>query len=195
MSEVNRVYRFVAEKYGIESILGDNIGYYIIEEESSVFESGDRKQELENIINTQDVSNVYGFCFDSEHVEGIDEGFVALGLKKELALDSEYELTEMIALHELAHLIEKLNLWDDLELKFDECDEILANKIVNHLDKWGGDILGHNLEFIKILNSLIKKVNANNSQHFMRIAMSKTLLDIENAIISKEIDEQYYGCE
>ena len=197
MEFVKTLYLYVAEKYGIEKTLGDNISYYKIEEEEFKFETGSSLLELEDVIKKHDLRKVYGFCVDTKHIEGIDKEFAALGIKADLipnVLDDTSELSEMIVLHELAHLIEKLSLSNSLKLEYNDCDKTLAEKIVLQLDKYGGDSLNHNLLFVQVLNGLIRRVHKENSSHFMRLAMSKTLIDIEQAIKDNEINESYYAC-
>jgi len=100
----------------------------------------------------------------------------------------------MIVLHELVHLIEQKRLSASIALDLSECDILLGKKIENHIKKTSDDLV-HNTNFVAILHHLIVNRTLNdNPTHLLRLAMSKTLLDIEEAILNEECAEDFYQC-
>ena len=100
----------------------------------------------------------------------------------------------MIVLHELAHLIDQQNLIDELDIVLNDCDFSIGDNISLRAERVDED-LTHNKVFGAILNNLIQRENrGDTAAYLLRLAMSKTLIDIEEAIVNNEMDEGFYRC-
>ncbi|HLP37049.1 hypothetical protein [Lacibacter sp.] len=196
IENVEGVFRCVAEKFNVPDILNVNTGFYKISGSEIQFVSGIRNEELDTIAKGQiKFGEVFGFYLDNTHLE-TTEFNAGIGLHvKFLPFNDEDpdELAEMIALHELAHLIEQQKLTNQLNIELEECDQAIGNKVEIHLNNWNPD-LGHNQEFVAILNYLIRREYPMDYAHKLRVALSLTLADIESDIVNEEEDESYYDC-
>lgn len=194
---VEGIYRYIAEKFNLDDLFNENTGFYIILETEVEFESGVQNVELEEKIQQQiSQGGAYGFYLDTTHLE-IDELIVSIGLQEQFVPYDENnpdEFSEMISLHELAHLIEMQGLSGQLGIELSECDFAIGDKIQQHLNRWDTDLV-HNREFVAILNHLIRREYPDNYTHKLRVAMSRTVIDIENDILEGDTDEDYYDCE
>jgi hypothetical protein len=197
IEDVAGVFRYVAEKFEILDVFNANTAFYQISGAEIQFISGIRNEALEAVAKSQiKCGKVYGFYLDTTHLD-IIEFNAGIGLHtKFLPFNNEddtNELAEMIALHELSHLIEQQKLTKQLGLKLEECDLAIGVKVEKHITKWGNDLV-HNQEFVAILNCLIRREYPMDYKHKLRVALSLTLIDIEGYIVSGEVDESYYDC-
>lgn len=196
IENVERVFRCVAEKFNVLDVFNFNTGFYQISRTEIQFISGIRSKEIETVANQHIVfGEVSGFYVDTTHLN-TTEFNAGIGLHvKFLPFNDEdpNELAEMIALHELAHLIEQQKLTNQLRIELEDCDLYIGKKIENHITKWREDIV-HNQEFVAILNCLIRREYPNNYAHKLRVALSLTLYDVENDIVADGRDESFYDC-
>lgn len=196
---VEQLYRAIALNYGIQSILANaNVNFYNIINGEAILEQEDiLNPQLHAIVIANTDSSVFAFYVDSLHFKNPEENLTfALAIRENLlpgALGYKALFTEMIALHELAHLIEQQNLVDQLGIILNDCDRTIGRLIEQRAARIEQD-LTHNNEFGAILHHLIQRQNPTNSQRSLRLAMSQTLLDIEQAILDGEIDENFYQC-
>ena len=196
---VEQLYRAIALNYGIQSILANaNVNFYNIINGEAILEQEDiLNPQLDAIVIANTDSSVFAFYVDSLHFKNPEENLTfALAIRENLlpgALGYNALFTEMIALHELAHLIEQQNLVDQLGIILNDCDRAIGTLIEQRAARIEQD-LTHNNEFGAILHHLIQRQNPTNSQRSLRLAMSQTLLDIEQAILDGEIDENFYQC-
>ena len=196
---VEKLYRAVASRYGIETILDTpNVSFYAIASGKAILEQEQiLNQALHEIVVKNTDSKVFAFYVDNSTFKTPTENlFFALGIRKNMlpkTLEHIPLLTEMIVLHELAHLIEQQNLGGQLEIELNDCDKAIGLKIETRAASTQED-LTHNNQFGAILSNLIRRQNQSNPQNSLRAAMSKTLQDIEDAILNGEIDESFYQC-
>lgn len=196
---VEKLYRAVASRYGIETILDTpNVSFYAIASGKAILEQEEiLNQALHEIVVKNTDSKVFAFYVDNSTFKTPAENlFFALGIRKNMlpkTLEHILLLTEMIVLHELAHLIEQQNLGGQLEIELNDCDKAIGLKIETRAASMQED-LTHNNQFGAILSNLIRRQNQSNPQNSLRAAMSKTLQDIEDAILNGEIDENFYQC-
>ena len=196
IENIEGVFRFVAEKFNIIDVFNVNTGFYRITDKSVQFSSGVACENIESIAQEQiQLGNISGFYLDTTHLS-IKEFNAGIGLHERfLPFNDEdpNDLAEVIALHELAHLIEQQKLVKELGIELTECDNAIGVKIEEHISLWYPDLV-HNKEFVAILNYLIRLVYPINLAHKLRIALSLTLVDIENGILNDEVDETFYNC-
>ncbi|MNL05883.1 hypothetical protein D3C87_1264990 [compost metagenome] len=196
---VEKLYRAVASRYGIETILDTpHVSFYAIASGKAILEQEQiLNQALHEIVVKNTDSEVFAFYVDTLNFTIPAENLAfALGIKKDMlpqTLEDIPLLTEMIVLHELAHLIEQQNLAGQLEIELNDCDKVIGLKIEKRAASMQQD-LTHNNQFGAILSNLVRRQNQNNPQSSLRAAMSKTLQDIEDAILNGEIDESFYQC-
>ncbi|WET03928.1 hypothetical protein P0R33_06215 [Flavobacterium sp. YJ01] len=196
---VEKLYRAVASRYGIETILDTpNVSFYAIASGESILEQQQiLNQALHEIVVKNTNSEVFAFYVDNSTFKIPTENlFFTLGIRKDMlpkTLEDIPLFTEMIVLHELSHLIEQQNLGGQLEIELNDCDKAIGLKIEKRAASMQED-LTHNNQFGAILSNLIRRQNQNNPQNALRAAMSKTLQDIEDAILNGEIDESFYQC-
>lgn len=196
IENIEGIFRFVAEKFNILNVFNDNTGFYRIRDKAVEFCSGIACEKLEIIAQEQiKLGEISGFYIDTTHLD-INNFNAGIGLHERFVpfnVEDPNELAEMIALHELAHLIEQQKLVTILGIELTECDNAIGNKIEEHISLWYPDLV-HNREFVAILNYLIRTVYPMNSAHKLRIALSLTLVDIENDILNDDRDETFYNC-
>lgn len=196
IEDTEGIFRCVAEKFNILEVFKANTGFYQISGGDIQFVSGNRNEALEAIAKDQiKDGDVSGFYLDTTHQNALEFN-AGIGLhSKFLPFKDENpnELAEMITLHELAHLIEQQKLTAQLGIQLEECDRAIGFKIETHIREWNDDLV-HNQEFVAILNFLIQKKYPKDYTHKLRVALSLTLIDIEDSIVNGELDESYYDC-
>ena len=196
IEDIETIFRVVASKFNLPDVFLKHTGFYKIKDAEIEYTSGLQNDILEDIAR-QETSRggAYGFYLDTKYLE-VEELIAALGLQRNLIPYDETspnELAEMIVLHEITHLIDMQDLKNNVGIELTECDIAIGEKIEKHLNKYDTDIV-HTKEFVGILNNLIKRVYPDEYVHKLRVAMSKTVIDIESDI-QEGADEDFYDCE
>jgi hypothetical protein len=193
------LYRSIALRYGLESVLNDNItNYYFISGGKANLEGNTvLNEKLHEVVIQSTDENVFAFYVDTLNFEIPQENLTsALGIKEDLLPETLQELdllTEMIVLHELAHLIDQQNLADELGILLSDCDRIIGGRIAQRAAVLNDD-LTHNENFGAVLHNIIRTHEMHDTAASIRSAMSKTLIDIEDAIVSGETNDDFYRC-
>lgn len=199
---VKQLYRAIASKYDVELVFSNpNVNFYRIVDGIAIPEQQPiLNMQLHNAILESTGKNVYAFYADSSNLQASEDNLTfafGLGIRENLLpndMNSITLFTEMIVLHELAHLIDQQNLIDQLGIVLNDCDKKIGFFIAERAAYIDED-LTHNNVFGAILNHLIYRNNQIDPHYSLRLAMSKTLLDIEQAIIDNEIDDSVYQCQ
>jgi hypothetical protein len=196
IENIEGLFRYVAEKFNIIDVFNINTGFYQILGTEIQYISGIRNEELEAVAKSQiKLGEVSGFYLDTKYLNSTEFN-AGIGLHlKFLPFNEEdpNELAEMIAIHELAHLIDQQNLSKQLSIELDECDLAIGGKVERHIKNWNDDKV-HNQDFVAILNNLIRKKYPNDYAHKLRVSLSLTLIDVESDIANQEKDESFYDC-
>jgi len=200
---VSKIYKNVAKLYGIESVFkyakknNIEVSFYSINQANELILVEGRGNSFgEQIMMNNIGNNTQGSYLDNQHLlEYEDANFILLSLRDTI-LPNKNEIislfTEMIVIHEMAHLIDQHNLLGLCAYQLTECDRIIgeriqveANRIADRIGSFQDMV--HNHRFGGILNHLIKSRYADLSPYFMKISMSRTLIETE--------DNNFYMCK
>ena len=193
------IFRFVASKYQLTKILsGDyltKISFYSFNADDIILISGERKPVFEEHAKKELHKNLYGIYSCNNRIEWLmnlqsnsTPHAVLLGIKDELlpnVNENPSELCEMIALHEICHYIDWQNLKDMLSISLSDCDKLMGAKLQKQAqkeaDRNSKQDIDHHENFGGILYHLIREQYPNDASHKMFVALSKTLIEVENS--------------